>query len=37
MKNPGFEEWLDANVDSGSPPATYFILDQLKKFTVTLV
>ena len=33
QKNPFFEEWIDAHAGFGSPPATYYILDQLEKFT----
>ena len=32
MKNSSFEEWIDAHAGYGSPPATYFIIQQLEKF-----
>lgn len=31
--NPNLFEWIDSHVERGSPPATYFIMDELKKFT----
>ena len=34
MKNPNFEEWIVGHVERGSPPATGFILEQLKKFII---
>ncbi len=30
--NPFFEEWVDAHAGFGSPPATYFIIDQITEF-----
>lgn len=33
LNNPDIFEWIDGHVERGSPPATYFILDKLKKFT----
>lgn len=32
IANSFFEEWVDVHAGYGSPPATYFIIDQLKKF-----
>lgn len=32
LENPGYFEWIDCHVERGSPPATYFIIDQLRKF-----
>jgi predicted nucleotidyltransferase len=34
LENPNLFEWIDAHVERGSPPATYFILDALKKFII---
>lgn len=31
LSNPFFIEWIDSHVDRGSPPATYFIIEELKK------
>ena len=33
LNNPDILEWIDSHVERGSPPATYLILDKLKKFT----
>lgn len=33
LNNPDVFEWIDGHVERGSPPATYFILEKLKKFT----
>ena len=33
LKNPNIFEWIDSHVERGSPPATYLIIDELKKFT----
>lgn len=33
LNNIFFEEWIDSHVDRGSPPATYIIIEELKKFT----
>jgi hypothetical protein len=33
LKNPNVFEWIDAHVERGSPPATYIIIDKMKKFT----
>jgi predicted nucleotidyltransferase len=33
LNNPNIFEWIDAHVERGSPPATYLIMDELKKFT----
>ncbi|MBV4356287.1 hypothetical protein [Pinibacter aurantiacus] len=33
LQNPRFEEWVDAHAGFGSPPATYYIIDGLEKFT----
>jgi hypothetical protein len=32
LKNPNLFEWLDSHVERGSPPATYQIMDELRKF-----
>ena len=33
LNNPFFEEWINSHVDQwGSPPATYYIIEQLKEF-----
>lgn len=32
LRNPRFEEWVDAHAGFGSPPATYYIIDGLEKF-----
>jgi predicted nucleotidyltransferase len=33
LKNPFFDEWVDAHAGFGSPPATAFILEQLRALT----
>jgi predicted nucleotidyltransferase len=33
LANSNIFEWIDCHVERGTPPATYFIMDQLKKFT----
>ena len=33
LKNPNLFEWIDSHVERGSPPATYMIMDKLKKGT----
>jgi len=33
LNNPNLFEWIDSHVERGSPPATYLIMDELKKFT----
>ncbi len=33
LDNKNLFEWIDCHVERGSPPATYFIMDELKKFT----
>jgi predicted nucleotidyltransferase len=33
LKNPNLFEWIDSHVERGSPPATYMIMDKLKKVT----
>jgi predicted nucleotidyltransferase len=35
MQNPRFEEWVEAHAGWGSPPATYYIIDELEKFVAT--
>ena len=35
LNNPLFEEWIDAHAGYGSPPATYYIMEQLKEFVNT--
>jgi len=32
LNNPSFFEWVDCHVERGSPPATYLIIDEIKKF-----
>lgn len=32
--NPDIFEWIDAHVERGSPPASYLILEEIKKLTV---
>lgn len=32
LRNPLFDEWVDAHAGFGTPPATYYIIDQLKNF-----
>ena len=32
LNNPNLFEWIDCHVERGSPPATYFIMEELKKF-----
>lgn len=32
LENPFFEEWVDAHAGFGSPPATYYIINQLEEF-----
>lgn len=33
LNNPNLFEWIDAHVERGSPPASYFIMDALNKFS----
>lgn len=33
LKNPNLFEWIDSHVERGSPPASYYIMDAIKKFT----
>ncbi len=33
LKNPSHVEWIDSHTERGSPPATYSIIERLKKFT----
>lgn len=33
LNNPNLFEWIDSHVERGSPPATYIIMDKLKKIT----
>lgn len=33
LKNPNLFEWIDCHVERGSPPASYFIMEALEKFT----
>lgn len=35
LSNPHIFEWIDSHVERGSPPASYSILQALKKFTVS--
>jgi hypothetical protein len=32
QRNPHLQEWIDSHSSSYSPPASYFILEDLKKF-----
>jgi predicted nucleotidyltransferase len=32
LRNPNILDWIDGHVERVSPPATYFILDEMKKF-----
>lgn len=32
LDSPDVEEWIDCHVDFTSPPSTYFIMDELRKF-----
>ncbi|MBL0096193.1 MAG: hypothetical protein IPP46_06565 [Bacteroidetes bacterium] len=32
LNYPGLFEWIDCHVERGSPPATYLIIDEMKKF-----
>ncbi len=32
LQNPSLLEWIDGHVERGSSPATYFIIEELKKF-----
>ena len=32
LNNPHIFEWIDAHVERGSPPASYFIMQAIKKF-----
>ncbi len=32
LSNPNILDWIDGHVERVSPPATYFILDEMKKF-----
>ena len=33
LNNSNITEWIDCHVERGSPPATYLIIEELKKFT----
>ncbi|HRF75642.1 MAG TPA: nucleotidyl transferase AbiEii/AbiGii toxin family protein [Chitinophagales bacterium] len=33
LKNPNLFEWIDCHVERGSPPASYFIMEEIEKFT----
>jgi hypothetical protein len=33
LKNPNLFEWIDCHVERGSPPASYFIMEEIKKIT----
>lgn len=33
LENPNLFEWIDSHVERGSPPATYLIIDKIKKIT----
>ena len=32
LNNPNIFEWVDCHVERGSPPATYYIIEELRKF-----
>ena len=34
LRNPNILEWIDGHVERGSPPATYFIIEEMKKFAL---
>lgn len=36
IENPNIFEWIDCHVERVSPPATYFIMEELRKLTTTL-
>lgn len=33
LNNPSYFEWIDGHTERGSPPASYFIVEQISKFT----
>lgn len=33
LNNPDHFEWIDCHAERGSPPATYYIIEELQKFT----
>ncbi len=33
LKNPHLFEWIDCHVERGSPPASYYIMEEIEKFT----
>lgn len=33
LRNPNIFEWIDCHVERGNPPASYFIMEALKKIT----
>ena len=33
LNNPNHSEWIDCHVERGSPPATYYIIEEIQKFT----
>lgn len=33
INNPFATEWIDCHVERGSPPATYWIIEEIKKLT----
>jgi predicted nucleotidyltransferase len=35
LKNPNLFEWIDCHVERVSPPASYFIMEELEKLTTT--
>jgi|GEM_PF-5537365 len=34
LDNPNIYEWIDCNVERGSPPATYYIHEKLREFVI---
>ena len=34
LRDPNISEWIDGHVERGSPPATYFIIEEMKKFAL---
>lgn len=33
LTHPNIDEWIDCHVERGSPPASYFIIEEIQKFT----
>ena len=34
LRNPNLFEWIDSHVERGFPPASYYLFDQLKKYSL---